>query len=107
MADIMPILLIGGLAVGGYFLLQQMQNAPSQAVGAPVPVAQQTGNFPEQQIVSQTPGIGAIVITPDILISVRSDILEPIILCDIDRIRHRDDDDGHDADSCIKIWEQE
>lgn len=102
--DFMPILLIGGLAIGAYFLLKP---GVSQAVGAPVPVAQQTGNFPEQQLVTQTPGIGAIVITPDILISVRQDVLEPIILCDIDHIRHRDDDDGHDADASIKIWEQE
>lgn len=80
--------------------------APAPAAAA-VPVAQQTGDFPEQQLVTQTPGISNIVITPDIIAIARADVLEPIVLCDLDRRRHEDSDEGHNIDASIKIWEQE
>lgn len=105
------LLVVGGLLVGGYLLIQSgaLSNLGGGAAPAPaaVPVAQQTGDFTESQIVHSTPGISNIVITPDIIAIARADILEPIILCDLDRRRHDDDDEGHNIDASIKIWEQE
>jgi hypothetical protein len=107
MADMMPLVIGGALLVGGYFLIQSGALSGLGQQPAAVPVAQQTGNFPEQQLVSQTPGIGNIVITPDIILMARSDILEPIVLCDLDSRRHEQSDEGHNIDASIKIWEQE
>lgn len=108
MADDGMLLGLAVVGIGGYLLWQSgMLGGVSQATGTPVPVTQQTGNFQEQQLVTQTPGIGSIVITPDIILQARSDILMLIPHCDLDDIRERDDDDGHNADASIKIWEQE
>jgi hypothetical protein len=111
MADNGMLIGLGVVAVGGYLLLQSgiLNNLGGGGAGAvaPIPVTQQTGNFQEQQLVTQTPGIGSIVITPDIILQARSDLLMPIILCDMDGLRNQDNDEGHNADASIKIWEQE
>lgn len=113
MADYTGLLVVGGLAIGALWLINSGAlnsigaATPAAAAPLPVPVSQQTGDFSESQIVTQTPGINNIVITPDIIAIARADILEPITLCAMDAHRHDDNDEGHNIDASIKIWEQE
>jgi hypothetical protein len=109
MADDGMLLGLAVVGIGGYLLWQSglLGGGVSQATGVPVPVTQQTGNFQESQLVTQTPGIGSIVITPDIILQARADMLMAIPHCSFDDFRERDDDEGHNCDASIKIWEQE
>lgn len=111
-SDYTGLIVIGGLAVGAIWLmnsgiLNNIGGAAAAPAPAATPVAQQTGNFQEQQLVTETPGISSIVVTPEIIAIARADILEPITLCALDAHRHDDNDEGHNIDAAIKIWEQE
>ncbi len=110
MADNGMLIGLAVVGIGGYLLWQSGALSGlggGGATGTPVPVTQQTGNFQESQLVTRTPGIGSIVITPDIIIQARPDFLMPITFCAFDRQRDDDDDNGHNIHACCKIWEQE
>src|SRR5262252_9038391 len=95
-------LILGGLGIGAVLVLRpdilQGFFPMTQPITAPLPAVTES----EPQAVQQTPGITEIIVTPEILLQARPDILMVIPRCDLDDII----DSDADAFAIIKIWEQ-